>query len=108
MSPPSAWQTGTGLMMSELIPSALDRKQPCVFISGPSFAREVMEGRPTGVVAACKDPELNRTVQELFASQTMRVNTTGDVVGVEICGKFLIFWMGKQGRLSNVIGTFYK
>jgi len=74
-------------MMSELIPSALERKQPCVFISGPSFAREVMEGRPTAVVAACKDHDLNRTVQELFANQTMRVNTTGDVVGVEICGE---------------------
>ena len=73
-------------MMSELIPSSLGRKQPCVFISGPSFAREVMEGRPTGVVAACSDRELARTVQELFASQIMRVNATGDVVGVEICG----------------------
>jgi glycerol-3-phosphate dehydrogenase (NAD+) len=45
-----------------------------------------MEGRPTGVVAACKDLKLARTVQELFASQIMRVNTTSDVVGVEICG----------------------
>ncbi|GAX80140.1 hypothetical protein CEUSTIGMA_g7578.t1 [Chlamydomonas eustigma] len=79
-------EVGTGLMMSELIPSALERKHPCVFLSGPSFAQEVMEGRPTGVVAACKDFELARTVQELFASQVMRVNTTSDVVGVEICG----------------------
>ncbi len=79
-------EVGSGQMMSELIPSALERKQPAVFLSGPSFAKEVMQNRPTGVVAACKDGKLGRTVQALFASPTMRVNTTTDVVGVEICG----------------------
>ncbi|EFJ50587.1 hypothetical protein VOLCADRAFT_88544 [Volvox carteri f. nagariensis] len=79
-------EVGSGQMMSELIPSALERKQPAVFLSGPSFAREVMQNRPTGVVAACKDGKLAKTVQDLFASPTMRVNMTTDVVGVEICG----------------------
>lgn len=54
---------GTGAMMSEVISSALERKQPAVFLSGPSFAREVMLNRPTGVVAASKDVALARTVQ---------------------------------------------
>lgn len=31
----------TGFLLSEVLPSALGRKQPCVFMSGPSFAREV-------------------------------------------------------------------
>lgn len=43
-------------------------------------------GRPTGIVAASKDKALGRTVQRLFASPSMRVNTTTDVIGVEICG----------------------
>ena len=47
-------EVGTGAMMSELIPEALARKQPAVFLSGPSFAKEVMDQCPTGVVAACK------------------------------------------------------
>lgn len=79
-------EMGSGHTMSELIPSALDRRQPCVFLSGPSFAREVVEGKPTSLVAACRDENLARTVQELFASPIMRVNTSGDVMGVEICG----------------------
>ncbi|MEW5298431.1 MAG: hypothetical protein WDW36_001555 [Sanguina aurantia] len=79
-------EMGTGAMMSEVISSALERKQPAVFLSGPSFAREVMLNRPTGVVAASKDVALARTVQALFASPSMRVNVTSDVVGVEICG----------------------
>jgi NAD-dependent glycerol-3-phosphate dehydrogenase N-terminus len=47
-------EVSTGSMMSEIIPSALQRKQPAVFLSGPSFAREVMELCPTVVVAASK------------------------------------------------------
>lgn len=33
-----------------------------------------------------QDPNLAREVQQLFASPYMRVNTTTDVTGVEICG----------------------
>ncbi|WIA37003.1 hypothetical protein OEZ86_008240 [Tetradesmus obliquus] len=79
-------EVGSGCMMSEVIPSALGRRQPAVFLSGPSFAKEVMQGRPTGVVAASKDAALAREIQELFASPCMRVNTSTDVTGVEICG----------------------
>jgi glycerol-3-phosphate dehydrogenase (NAD+) len=34
-------EVGSGCMMSEVIPSALGRRQPAVFLSGPSFAKEV-------------------------------------------------------------------
>ena len=60
--------------------------QPAVFLSGPSFAREVMQGRPTAVVAASNDPALAREVGALFACPALRVNTSTDVLGVEICG----------------------
>lgn len=76
----------TGKVMSDVIPSALGRKQPTVFLSGPSFAQEVMEERPTGLVAASRDKQLCRDVQALFASPFMRINITTDVMGVEICG----------------------
>lgn len=35
-------EKSTGYLMSEVFPSALGRKQPCVFLSGPSFAQEVI------------------------------------------------------------------
>jgi len=76
----------TGKVMSDLIPSALGRKQPTVFLSGPSFAQEVIAEQPTGLVAASRDKNLCREVQDLFASPTMRINITTDVIGVEICG----------------------
>ena len=55
-------EVSTGQMMSEIIPSALQRKQPAVFLSGPSFAREVMELCPTVVVVASKVPCILTTV----------------------------------------------
>jgi len=36
--------------------------------------------------ADMQDPKLAREAQQLFASPYMRVNTTTDVTGVEICG----------------------
>jgi glycerol-3-phosphate dehydrogenase (NAD+) len=36
-------EVGSGCMMSEVIPSALGRRQPAVFLSGPSFAKEVSQ-----------------------------------------------------------------
>lgn len=47
-------EVGTGKTMSELIVDVLGRKHPCCFLSGPSFAKEVMTLQPTGVVAASK------------------------------------------------------
>lgn len=47
-------EVGSGKMMSEVITDALGRKQPAAFLSGPSFAKEIMDLRPTGVVAASK------------------------------------------------------
>jgi len=79
-------EVSTGKVMSDLIPSALERRQPMVFLSGPSFAKEVMDERPTGLVAASRDKALCRDIQNLFASPIMRINITTDVIGVEICG----------------------
>lgn len=51
----------------------------------PLMSTTSLAHSPAGVVAAAKDMELARTVQALFASNNMRVNTTSDVIGVEIC-----------------------
>ncbi|KAK9812373.1 hypothetical protein WJX73_005748 [Symbiochloris irregularis] len=79
-------ERGTGALMSDVIAATLGNKHPCAFLSGPSFAKEVMDQRPTGIVAASKDKKLARVMQGLFASPALRVNTSTDVVGVEICG----------------------
>lgn len=47
-------EVSTGQLMSELIPSAIGKKHPCAYLSGPSFAKEVMDERPTGITVASK------------------------------------------------------
>ncbi len=46
------------------------------------FCMENVHGLPDDM----QDPKLAREAQQLFASPYMRVNTTTDVTGVEICG----------------------
>lgn len=57
-----------------------------VALSGPSFAREVVEGEPTAVVAACPVPARAMQVQELFSLGNLRVYTSSDPVGVQLAG----------------------
>jgi glycerol-3-phosphate dehydrogenase (NAD(P)+) len=57
-----------------------------VALSGPSFAREVAEGRPSAVVAAGRDADRVARVQQLFSQGQFRVYASDDIVGVEIGG----------------------
>ncbi|MDR0828042.1 MAG: NAD(P)-dependent glycerol-3-phosphate dehydrogenase [Desulfovibrio sp.] len=55
-------------------------------LSGPSFAREVIEKKPTTVVLACASPDLGDHLLSVFASTAFRVYSSRDVVGVETGG----------------------
>lgn len=55
-------------------------------LSGPSFAKEVIEYHPTAVVLASKEMNLAKKAQRLISSSTFRVYTSEDVIGVEIAG----------------------
>ncbi len=68
-------------VFAEVVPHAR-----AVFLSGPSFAREVGRGVPTAVVAASLDAEAAQATQRAFSSERFRVYTSDDVVGVEIGG----------------------
>jgi glycerol-3-phosphate dehydrogenase (NAD(P)+) len=55
-------------------------------LSGPSFAVEVAQGQPTAVTVAFSDPEISLLVQQEFSSETLRLYTSTDVIGVELGG----------------------
>src|SRR5262249_43180012 len=55
-------------------------------VSGPSFAEEVVRGWPTAIVVASQDPRLTRRVQEALATESLRLYTNPDVVGVQVAG----------------------
>ncbi len=56
-----------------------------VILSGPSHAEEVSRNIPTTVVAASKNNELAVEIQKNFSTETFRVYTNNDVIGVELC-----------------------
>ena len=57
-----------------------------VFLSGPSFAREVAEGRPTAVTLACREEAYAISVQESLSCPWFRCYSATDVIGVELGG----------------------
>ena len=59
---------------------------PCGVLSGPSFALEVAQGRPTALVAASSDAALAAAAVEAFHTEALRIYTSSDVVGVEVGG----------------------
>lgn len=56
------------------------------FLSGPSFAREVCEGKATAVVIASEDHLLTSDLADLMSDSNFRVFTSRDVIGLEIGG----------------------
>ena len=55
-------------------------------LSGPSFAREVMENKPTAVVLGCADEALGAYLRTVFATAWFRSYSSTDVLGVELGG----------------------
>lgn len=56
------------------------------FLSGPSFAKEIVEKVPTAVTIASKNQFTAKKVQEIFSFKYFRTYWTPDVVGMEIGG----------------------
>lgn len=56
------------------------------FLSGPSFAKEIVQKVPTAVTIASKNQFTAKKVQEVFSFTYFRTYWTSDVVGTEIGG----------------------
>ena len=72
-------------LMTDVVAEEIPRSA-VVGLSGPSFAREVVQRQPTAVVAASREAEASVCVQQAFSSDTFRVYTHHDVAGVELGG----------------------
>ena len=72
--------------ISEIVEEVIGGEHPFVSLSGPSFAKEVVDGHPTAIVAASKDSAAARTVQNDLSFDNLRIYTNADVVGTELGG----------------------
>jgi glycerol-3-phosphate dehydrogenase (NAD(P)+) len=57
-----------------------------VYLSGPSFASEVMTDQPTSVTVASLTPDRSKWATRVFHDPYFRVYSSEDVIGVEISG----------------------
>lgn len=73
------------LRMSELIHQHLGNI-PLAVLSGPTIAMEVAQGIPSSAVIASKNIRAAKLLQNIFHSDTFRIYTNTDVIGVELGG----------------------
>jgi len=71
-------------VIEEVTPPELHRRLAA--LSGPSFAREVALGVPTALVSACHDIRVAEEVQYALSSDSFRIYSQTDVMGVELAG----------------------
>ncbi len=78
----------THLTMSGVIKQTLSEipDQRLAVISGPSFAKEVVQQLPTVVTVASREPATAGLVQHVFATPYFRVYSSDDMLGVELGG----------------------
>jgi len=81
-------EVGTGMLVSQVLGDVLPAgvQERVVVLSGPSFAREIAEHRPTGVSVACANEGFAIAAQSLLSSPLFRCYSNTDVVGVELGG----------------------
>jgi glycerol-3-phosphate dehydrogenase (NAD(P)+) len=70
--------------MSEILAEVAPVERIAV-LSGPNHAEEVARDLPTASVLASSDADLARTLQGVLGGPTLRVYTSSDVIGVELC-----------------------
>jgi glycerol-3-phosphate dehydrogenase (NAD(P)+) len=71
-------------VLEDVLPAELHPYLVC--LSGPSFAKEVMQRMPTAVVVASPWEKMAQRVQRCFSNDHFRVYTSVDVAGVELGG----------------------
>eukprot|EP00927_Polykrikos_kofoidii_P005258 TRINITY_DN12095_c0_g3_i1.p1 TRINITY_DN12095_c0_g3~~TRINITY_DN12095_c0_g3_i1.p1 ORF type:complete len:377 (+),score=50.69 TRINITY_DN12095_c0_g3_i1:165-1133(+) len=72
--------------LSDAIHEAFDRKQAFAILSGPSFAKQILQGHPTAVVVASSLLYHAVSVQRALSGTTFRIYASQDVTGVELGG----------------------
>ncbi len=78
----------TGMTMHGVLRDILPESHHAriVSLSGPSFAAEIAQRKPTVVTIACEDETYAISVQSTISSPWFRCYTSTDVVGVELGG----------------------
>ena len=78
-------EADTQLLVSD-IAAQVRPNNPLAVLSGPTFAHEVAQGKPTAITLATNDQALGTSLMRLIAAPHFRPYWTDDVIGAEIGG----------------------
>ena len=86
-----AWATkgfeaGSGKLLHQVAEDVFGLGHPFAVISGPTFASEVARGLPTAVTVASNDKEFADFLANRLHTETFRIYTSEDIIGVEVGG----------------------
>ncbi len=95
-------EAGGFLMMSQVLAQELSDVRIGV-LSGPNFAKEIIQNQYTGTVIASEHEALIACVREVFSSGTFRVYSSADPYGVELAGVLKNIYAIITG-LANALG----
>lgn len=75
----------TGLLLSHVAEETVPETSPGI-LTGPTFAREIAEGRPCAVTLAINDRDKGADLVEALGSRYFRPYFTQDIIGAQIGG----------------------
>jgi glycerol-3-phosphate dehydrogenase (NAD(P)+) len=75
-------ELGTGLLPSEVIADVLPGARGAV-LTGPSFAADIAEGKPTALTLAASGPGAE-VLQEALSTRSLRLYLTDDLIGAQL------------------------
>lgn len=80
------FEADTGMLLSQVVDEVIGRNVMQAVISGPSFAVEVAQRRPTALTVASADPDVAERVAAWLRNEHLRVYTNRDMAGVQLGG----------------------
>ncbi len=75
-------EESTLMTLSAIIQEEIPQAKVAV-LTGPTHAEEVGKGMPTVIVAGCREHEVAKQIQDIFMSESLRVYSNTDVLGME-------------------------
>jgi glycerol-3-phosphate dehydrogenase (NAD(P)+) len=80
------FEQASGKLPHQVAAELLGKRAACGVLSGPSFALEVAQGRPTALTLAAADAEFAKRMARELHQTALRVYFSTDVMGVELAG----------------------
>ena len=78
-------EQSSGLLLSEVLQDVLPLAVPAI-LSGPSFADDVVRGRPAALTLAAADPMLGAHLAAAIGDRFFRLYWSDDLIGVQVGG----------------------